>query len=168
MSNGGRIHSLDGFRAISVLLVLALHSTYTMRDSPLTPMAKQFLGYFGGLGVAVFFVMSGFLITTLLNREWEASGGLNLRGFYFKRACRILPPYVAYLVVMLLLAWGGWISVSWSKNCDGGGVSLESAGISSMVPGDRGGSRVLRACLEPLHRAAFLSRVAVDFEGIRA
>lgn len=115
MSNRERIHSLDGFRAISVLLVLALHSTHTMRDEKLVPVAKQLFGYFGGLGVAVFFVMSGFLITTLLNREWDATGGLNLRSFYFKRACRILPPYVAYLVVMLLLAGGGWISVSWNE-----------------------------------------------------
>ncbi len=50
----------------------------------------------GGFGVTVFFFLSGYLITTLLRREFEADGAINLREFYWRRAWRILPPmYVA-------------------------------------------------------------------------
>src|SRR5262245_17982968 len=52
----------------------------------------------GFLGVDAFFVLSGFLITTLLVREWAARGGINLTGFWIRRARRLLP---ALVVVML-------------------------------------------------------------------
>ena len=60
-------------------------------------------GYLGGLGVAIFFAISGFLITTLLLRENAESGRISLRGFYVRRAFRILPPAYVYLGVLFLL-----------------------------------------------------------------
>lgn len=56
----------------------------------------------GGFGVTLFFFLSGFLITTLLRREHERTGGISLRRFYLRRAYRIFPPL--YLVLGLLAA----------------------------------------------------------------
>lgn len=78
------IPSLDGLRAISIMLVYAGH---TGLDG-IVP---------GGLGVTIFFVLSGYLITTLLRLELERSGQVGMRAFYVRRACRILP--LAYLVL---------------------------------------------------------------------
>jgi peptidoglycan/LPS O-acetylase OafA/YrhL len=55
------------------------------------------------LGVRFFFTISGFLITWLLLKEFDASGSISLRNFYIRRAFRILPVYVAFIVVLFLL-----------------------------------------------------------------
>jgi peptidoglycan/LPS O-acetylase OafA/YrhL len=77
---------IDGLRAIAVLLVVAFH---------LLPGA--FPG--GGLGVDVFFVLSGFLITGLLLGEHARTGQLRLRSFWARRARRILPALVLVVLV---------------------------------------------------------------------
>lgn len=60
------------------------------------------LHFIGGiLGVDVFFVLSGFLITVLLLQEWHRTGAINLRDFYLRRGLRLLPA----LILMLLLSW---------------------------------------------------------------
>lgn len=91
-----RLRGLDGLRAIAVLFVIAFH---------LTPGA--FDG--GYLGVDVFFVISGFLITTLLLAERRSSGGIRLGTFWMRRARRLLPA-IALLVIVccaVALAIGG-------------------------------------------------------------
>lgn len=80
------IPSLDGLRALSFLIVFIAHVGMPM------PLAIP-----GGFGVTVFFFLSGFLITTLLRLEHEATGGVSIRNFYIRRALRILPPF--YLVL---------------------------------------------------------------------
>ncbi len=77
---------LDGLRAISVLLVISRHTT--------DPWGLQL---HGALGVTVFFVISGFLITTLLLREEIASGAVKIGAFYTRRGFRILPVYTVML-----------------------------------------------------------------------
>jgi peptidoglycan/LPS O-acetylase OafA/YrhL len=69
----------------------------------------EFLGWFdlGGLGVRVFFVISGFLITHLLRKEIEHNGLLSLRGFYFRRTLRIFPAYYAFIGCMMVAAGAG-------------------------------------------------------------
>ncbi len=87
------IPGLDGIRAIAVLLVFAAHSNL----GDIIP---------GGFGVCIFFFLSGFLICTLLLREWAASGKIDLKSFYIRRCLRILPPmYLAilFLIVVVLL-----------------------------------------------------------------
>lgn len=97
----GRVPSLDGLRAISILLVLVEHVSLT---AGLPPWARELgLGHIGYLGVSMFFAISGFLITLLLVREWEATGRISLKGFYLRRAFRILPAYAAFLVVVFAL-----------------------------------------------------------------
>ena len=82
---GHSIPALDGVRAIAVALVLAQHGGVP--------------GIPGGfLGVDVFFVLSGFLITSLLLDEIGRTGRIGLKGFWIRRARRLLPA----LVVMVL------------------------------------------------------------------
>lgn len=97
----GRVPALDGLRAISILLVLVEHVSLTA-GLPLWARDLE-LGHIGYVGVSMFFAISGFLITLLLVREWEATGGISLRGFYLRRAFRILPAYAAFLVVVFVL-----------------------------------------------------------------
>jgi peptidoglycan/LPS O-acetylase OafA/YrhL len=92
-----RIPSLDGLRAVAILMVILRHAL-RRRQLPhaLFPLAR-----YGGFGVSVFFVISGFLITALLLKEHEKTGTISLRKFYARRAYRILP---ASSVVILLIA----------------------------------------------------------------
>ncbi len=69
---------LDGLRAFAVILVLLYHADVTW-----------FRG--GFLGVEIFFVISGYLITTLLLKEWRKTGTIHLGGFWLRRARRLLP-----------------------------------------------------------------------------
>lgn len=68
-----------------------------------------FLGN-GELGVSVFFVISGFLITKLLLKERIERDDINLKRFYFRRALRIFPAFYAYLLILGILWSGGLIS----------------------------------------------------------
>jgi peptidoglycan/LPS O-acetylase OafA/YrhL len=94
----GRIPSLDGLRAISIILVIIGHSS----DSLNAPRFLSHLSHFGNLGVRCFFVISGFLITSLLLKEREKTGSLSMRGFYVRRALRIFPPSLVYIGVIAL------------------------------------------------------------------
>jgi peptidoglycan/LPS O-acetylase OafA/YrhL len=102
---------LDGLRAVSILLVITAHAT-----DPL------FTGLHGAVGVTIFFVISGYLITTLLLREEERTGRARIRAFYIRRAFRILPLYyltlAAYIVLIGILhlqagASSVWRSLPW-------------------------------------------------------
>lgn len=83
---------LDGLRAISVLMVLAFHTG----DIIWVPLN-------GYLGVTVFFVISGMLITTLLLREEDRNGKVSVRNFYIRRAFRIFPLYYLALLIFSVL-----------------------------------------------------------------
>jgi peptidoglycan/LPS O-acetylase OafA/YrhL len=74
---------LDGLRGVAVLLVLAVHLNLVRG---------------GYLGVDVFFVLSGFLITALLIEEHQRTGAIRFRRFYFRRALRLLPAFVLTLL----------------------------------------------------------------------
>jgi peptidoglycan/LPS O-acetylase OafA/YrhL len=84
--------SLDGLRAISILAVIWYHVP-ELRPIWLT----------GFLGVHLFFVISGFLITTILLREKEQFGRISLRNFYVRRTLRIFPAYYLTLVLFLVM-----------------------------------------------------------------
>ena len=76
--------SMDGLRAISIVFVIIAH---------LNSSENAFMGKFalGSLGVNIFFVLSGFLITTLLNKEKFLNNKINLKAFYIRRIFRIIP-----------------------------------------------------------------------------
>jgi peptidoglycan/LPS O-acetylase OafA/YrhL len=98
---GNRIHSLDGLRAVSIGLVLLSHTTGAKGFIGMA--AHPYLAPFADLGVTVFFVISGFLITGILLREIEATGHISLSQFYFRRTLRIFPPFYFYIGVMFIL-----------------------------------------------------------------
>lgn len=83
--------ALDGLRGVAILMVLAFHS----------PFAKRVPG--GFVGVDVFFVLSGFLITALLLDEWRTSGTARLPAFFARRALRLLPALACFLAAVWLL-----------------------------------------------------------------
>lgn len=100
-----RIPELDGWRAISVLLVIAAH--FVVLHHPVFlekyPILSPAFRSFGPLGVSVFFVISGFVICRLLILEEEQTGSVSLKGFYCRRAFRILPPFLLYLFMLFIL-----------------------------------------------------------------
>lgn len=96
-----RIPSLDGLRAVSISLVLYSHSLGLNGFLP-SGYAVSWTGDLGNLGVRVFFVISGYLISTLLLLEHAKKGNVSLFAFYWRRAFRILPP--SYLFLCILLA----------------------------------------------------------------
>lgn len=85
----GHAPALDGLRGLAILLVVAVHSTGYPRGGP--------------LGVDLFFVLSGFLITTLLLEERADTGSISFRGFYARRARRLLPALVVLLAAYLVI-----------------------------------------------------------------
>jgi peptidoglycan/LPS O-acetylase OafA/YrhL len=87
----GAIPSLDGVRAIAVTLVFFAHNGL----ENLVP---------GGLGVTIFFVLSGYLITTLMRIEHTRSGSIDYRAFYLRRLLRLMPPLLLVVVAAGLLA----------------------------------------------------------------
>ena len=106
-----RIPSLDGLRAVSIVLVIVSHLLGT-RGFPWGPRALGTVGDFGYLGVKVFFVISGYLITRLLIAEHARTGRISLRDFYVRRVWRIFPAFYAFIAAMLA-AWAiGWIALA--------------------------------------------------------
>ena len=83
---------IEGLRAVAVLAVLAFHAG--------VPGAAG-----GFVGVDVFFVISGFLITGLLLREIDSTGRLHLKDFYARRARRLLPAALVVIIFTLALSW---------------------------------------------------------------
>src|SRR3954467_5480457 len=92
-----RLPSLDGWRAVAIALVVLSHFE-AARGFPAPSWWS--LAFQGNLGVRMFFVISGLLITYLLLIEADRSGRVSLRAFYMRRALRILPVYFLYLGVV--------------------------------------------------------------------
>lgn len=101
------IPSLDGLRAFSVALVLIGHVAAT-HGAPAW-MDRPIITSLGNIGVRFFFLISGFLITTLLLRKMDRHGRLHLRHFYIRRAYRILPAALTYIGLIWACHLAGWI-----------------------------------------------------------
>jgi hypothetical protein len=95
-SSTTHIPSLDSLRAASFFLVFASHAGL----DNVVP---------GGFGVAIFFFLSGFLITTLMLVEAEKTGHVSLKNFYVRRALRILPPFCIVLLGATALTAAGFL-----------------------------------------------------------
>lgn len=107
-----RIPSLDGLRAVSIMLVLVGHLFNRMEMRENHPVLATIFGN-SALGVTVFFVISGYLITLILLEEFDCSGSICIRRFYFRRMMRIFPAYYLYLSVVVLLSVCSVVVVSW-------------------------------------------------------
>ena len=87
----GRRPRLNGLRGVAILMIVAFHAT----------RERYVPG--GFVGVDVFFVLSGFLITALLLEEWEIAGRISLRRFYVRRALRLFPALGLFLLACLAI-----------------------------------------------------------------
>ena len=130
LTNKRAIPGLDGLRGIAVILVIAAHLQLfhqvgdVLRTHGVHLLPDLFAIDPGDFGVSVFFIISGFLITTLLLKELDSSR-IRLWDFYLRRFFRIFPPYYVYLACIALLSFwhvarfslGTWLSaVTYSSN----------------------------------------------------
>ena len=93
------IKALDGIRGVAVLMVIAVHAYYRGPNVSDLPWLQNLL-IFGWTGVELFFVLSGFLITSLIKDEITHPYGV--RNFFIKRASRIFPLYFGILIILLI------------------------------------------------------------------
>jgi peptidoglycan/LPS O-acetylase OafA/YrhL len=180
----GEVPSLNGLRAVAVGLVLLAH----FGDPHAPASMARLMSPLGWIGVDLFFVISGFIITTLLLRERDRTGRVRLPAFYARRALRILPAYYAYLLVVAL-AWPGrltdrdWVGVlTYTQNFTPGlgswpvshfwSLSLEEhfylfwpAAVVGLGP--RGAARLAAAvvALSPILRAVALQVLPMESTG---
>jgi peptidoglycan/LPS O-acetylase OafA/YrhL len=99
MNSARRYAHIDALRALAVTIVVLGHA-----GVPRMP---------GDAGVTVFFVISGFIITHLLLRERESTGGFSVRRFYIRRALKLAPPFAALIVVPTLF-YTIWNGINWA------------------------------------------------------
>ncbi|CAA0107503.1 O-acetyltransferase OatA [Halioglobus japonicus] len=88
---------VDGLRTVAVVSVIIYHAEFLMNGAKILPG-----GFFG---VDVFFVISGFLITSLMMSEFHKSGTISIRNFYLRRARRLLPALLLVMLLSLPFAW---------------------------------------------------------------
>jgi len=123
-------------RGIAVLLVFAFHVDAFVHF-PFMPSTTTLPGAFvraGHTGVDLFFVLSGFLITTLLLEEWERGRRISLRSFYLRRARRLLPALFTLLALL-----GLWLRrrprMAGQPSCGRTGRASRSACSTSRISG---------------------------------
>jgi peptidoglycan/LPS O-acetylase OafA/YrhL len=90
--HASRISALDGIRGLAILLVFAVHTT-------------PILLHGGRIGVDLFFVLSGFLITSILLQEQRNTSKINLFNFYMRRVLRLYPALVTVVIFVVTYAW---------------------------------------------------------------
>ncbi len=95
--------TLDGWRALSIGLVILHHSQVQLTVPVIGPLLQS-LAQFGEVGVEIFFAISGLLICSRLLEEESRTGQISVRGFYIRRFFRILPAAIFYLLVIAILA----------------------------------------------------------------
>jgi peptidoglycan/LPS O-acetylase OafA/YrhL len=102
-----RLPCLDGLRACAVAVVMINHGrTHGRFPNP------KWVPPFNGLGASLFFLLSGFLVTTLLLSEKDKVGFISLRKFYYRRALRILPASYVFIAAAIFLRFTGWTTFS--------------------------------------------------------
>lgn len=119
-----RMGPLDGLRAIAVIIVMLSHAS---------------LGHIipGGFGVTIFFFLSGYLITTLMVKERNSTGDVNLKYFYIKRSVRILPSMMIAIACAVALSAFGWGAKMYFP-----GVFWDVLFLSNYSPFFGGGSKI--------------------------
>jgi peptidoglycan/LPS O-acetylase OafA/YrhL len=125
--------SLDGLRGLCIVSVIWHHAPAVITRGPLAR---------GFLGVDMFFVLSGFLIVTLLLRERERTGTINLKKFYARRTLRIFPIYYLLLFALLFLclvikpgskaAWDYYVSLPFLLTYTSNWVHIRSPNLEIM------------------------------------
>lgn len=116
-----RNQPIDALRGAAILCVLLLHFAlaYGLKNSPLSALPDWLLkaAYQGNYGVTIFFVISGYLITSTSLRRWGDLARIDLAAFYAYRIARLLPSLLLALSLIVLL---GVLDVPYFANSDGG------------------------------------------------
>lgn len=107
-----RVRALDGIRGMAITVVLVGHIFRSRPESTSEPWRWLMIPFRNpDLGVQIFFVLSGFLITGILLRERDRTGAVSLRDFYVRRALRIWPAFYVFLAVATALALVGVLAI---------------------------------------------------------
>ena len=107
-----RLATLDTLRGIAVLLVLGAHQPTLVGNTGAVLFCRAWQ-HIGWVGVDLFFVLSGFLVSGLLFRSWREHGRLNAGRFLMRRAWKIYPAFYAMLLIVIVNGhlhgrWPGW------------------------------------------------------------
>ena len=105
------IPSLDGLRAVSISLVVFAHAVSTHGAPAFLDRAA--FNSLGNVGVRFFFIISGFLITTLLLRDVDRYGQVRMSTFYIRRVLRIMPASLFYILVIWAFYLAGMIDLTY-------------------------------------------------------
>lgn len=105
-----KLPSLYGLRAVSITIVILAHLTRFSIPTNQDIMLRIPI-FNGQFGVTVFFLISGFLITSLLLQEEEKAGSISLKDFYVRRVLRIFPAYYFLLLVYFILQLLGYLDI---------------------------------------------------------
>ena len=111
--------ALDGLRGVAVLLVIASHA------------GLPGFGFAGQVGVTMFFVLSGFLITALLLEEHEREGRISLPAFYWRRALRLLPALIIVIVCVGIVS-RDWAAPLWTMSYVGNWARVVGADLGPL------------------------------------
>jgi peptidoglycan/LPS O-acetylase OafA/YrhL len=106
-----RSDALDGLRGVAILLVVAGHCWLAYGNNNPTMAWLAPCLFNATLGVRLFFVLSGYLITALLVAERRSTGSISLPKFYARRALRIFPAFYVFFGCVLFLAAAGFLTV---------------------------------------------------------
>jgi len=112
ISSGHRHKPVDGWRGVAATFVVVAHAAnYRLRDVEGVTIhyLQRISEPLATTGVQIFFVISGFIITSLLIRETHQRGRISIAAFYARRLCRILPPLICYYAAVLALTSAGFI-----------------------------------------------------------
>jgi peptidoglycan/LPS O-acetylase OafA/YrhL len=123
-----RITALDGLRGISISFVVIGHLINHRYGPPNGDPSSSVTGVLSLWGVALFFVISGFIITRLALSEYKTKGRFHIGAFYIRRFFRIIPPFYTYLAFLVVLSGSGFIQQGWH------GIA-RAAAFSCNVPG---------------------------------
>jgi len=102
LKHSRKIRSLDGLRAISICMVLLGHIAKYLPASITNFFLYKFISN-ATLGVSIFFVISGYLITKLLIQEKNRTGDISLKNFYIRRVLRIFPIFYLYILLIIVI-----------------------------------------------------------------
>lgn len=110
------IKGFDGIRGLAVIAVVLTHLGFYTTLTELNLLPQSFVPMINGsTGVHAFFVLSGFLITTLLINEFNANGTISIKNFIVRRTFRIFPLYILFLIVITLLHVFGQNVTTWKS-----------------------------------------------------
>ena len=114
ISSGHRHKPIDGWRGVAASCVVIAHAVnyrLTGTEGAVVHYLQRLSEPMATTGVQIFFVISGFIITSLLLRERDEHNAINIPAFYARRLCRILPPLFAFYLTLIIVSWSGYINL---------------------------------------------------------